>query len=187
MKLRVPASITRDRMVAANGTCPLGTRYVGRAKNVRRRAATGYCAAAGSWSPRPPVFECKSALLFTFIPEIDRMTKGARRWPLVTFGAHTAVVLLVIIVDALSQTFTLRNMHEFVIDRHAFELWWWVQNEFPRELGAVLYPFARWWGLEVVSKISWLVWYIVVGALPYVLAAAVAARLRCWRRAKVGT
>jgi hypothetical protein len=114
-------------------------------------------------------------------------TKGAGLWALVAFAAHTGFVLLVIIVEQSSRAFTLRNLHEFVIDRHAFHLWWWVQNHFTYELGAVLYPFARWWGLEAAMNLYWVVWYIVVGAFPYVLAAAIAARLREWRRAKAGT
>jgi hypothetical protein len=114
-------------------------------------------------------------------PEMISMRKGVQRWPLVAFVAHTAVVLLVIVVEASSQTFTLRNVHEFVIDRHAFELWWWVQRRFARELGALLYLVARWCGLDVASNVFWLAWYVAVGALPYVLVAHVAARLHSWR------
>ena len=91
------------------------------------------------------------------------------------------LLLIVIIVDRFSQTFTLRHVHEFGVDRHAFELWWWVQNHFPHELGAVLYPLARRWGLEFVSGGFWLLWYLLVGAAPYVVAAALIARARSAR------
>lgn len=114
-----------------------------------------------------------------------RRNKGrvVRRSVLAAFATHSVFVGAVLLVDRIPQTITLRNLHEQIVDRHAYEAWWWLQGRFPREIGTVAYPVARWIGVEHASFLIWVVWYLAVGALPYVLVVAVVAVLRQGREA----
>ena len=96
---------------------------------------------------------------------------GSGFWGLIAFGGHTIFLASVVLVDRYFTTFTLRSLHEYIVDRHAFEGWWWLQNRFPHQLGTILFPLAEWFGLETASSIFWFVWYLTVGAVPYVLVA----------------
>jgi hypothetical protein len=93
------------------------------------------------------------------------------RWPAVTFVAHSLFVLSVYVVDRYF-IFTLRNLQEQFVDRIAYELWWWLQNTYPRAIADLTFPIAKLLGLELFSELSWFVWCVVIGSLPYVIVAA---------------
>ncbi|MGN6187127.1 MAG: hypothetical protein ACTHQM_26110 [Thermoanaerobaculia bacterium] len=103
---------------------------------------------------------------------------AVRRSVLAAFTAHSVFVGAVLLVDSISSAITLRNLHEQIVDRHAFNAWWWLQDRFPREIGTVVYPIARLIGLDRTSFLIWLIWYLTVGALPYVLLVAIIAASR---------
>jgi len=108
---------------------------------------------------------------------------AALRWALTAFVAHTVFLALVLVVDQTRASFTLRNLHEYIVDRHAFEAWWWAQNHFTRPLGNLLFPLAKAFGLETASVLFWLAWYSIVGAFPYVVASSFVAGFRMRRTA----
>ena len=96
-----------------------------------------------------------------------------RRAVLAAFALHAAFVGAVLLVDNISSTITLRNLHEQIVDRHAYEAWWSLHRRFPHEIGTLMYPAARSIGLENTSSLVWIVWYLIVGALPYVALAGI--------------
>jgi len=95
-----------------------------------------------------------------------------RRWALAAFTLHAAFVLLVQVVDRYS-IITLRNLHEFIVDRPAYEFWWWLQNSYPGTLADLTFPIARVIGLQLFSDLSWFAWCVCLGAVPYVVIAAI--------------
>ena len=99
------------------------------------------------------------------------------RWPVTAFVTHTLFVLLVPVVERYSHG-TLRNLLEYALDRPAFELWWWLQNSYPRQLADLTFPLAQQLGLQLLSDLIWLTWYVIVGSVPYVLVTAVLGRIR---------
>ena len=104
--------------------------------------------------------------------------QSVRRVVLATFAAHTAFVGAVLLVDRVSSTLTFRNLHEQIVDRHAYEAWWWLQGRFPHEVSTVAYPVARSIGLEATSFVIWVIWYVTVGALPYAILVGITVALR---------
>lgn len=104
-----------------------------------------------------------------------------RRYVLIAFVAHAAFLVAVLIVEHVSSTITLRRMHEQIVDRHAYQAWWWLQGRFPHQIGTLLFPAAQLLGLEHTSMVVWGVWYLVMGPIPYMLLAGVAAALKTLR------
>lgn len=106
----------------------------------------------------------------------------ALRWAVIAFAAHAAFVLLVPLVEQCCD-FTLRNLHEGIIDRPAFGLWWALLNKFPRQLGALMWPSAQLLGLKAVSELSWFIWFLLIGAVPFVAFFAALGKIRDVRTA----
>lgn len=100
------------------------------------------------------------------------------RWTFAAFAVHSVFIGLVILTERFPSPIRLRTLHEAVIDRPAYEAWWSLQNHYPRELGDLLFPLAVRYGLETTSFLFWVAWYLILGALPYVVAAAIAGWLR---------
>jgi hypothetical protein len=73
---------------------------------------------------------------------------------------------------------TLRNVLECIIDRHAFESWWWLMNTYPRQIADLTFPLARFLGLSRLSEFLYFSWYAIVGPAPYVVTLALLAYLR---------
>jgi hypothetical protein len=106
----------------------------------------------------------------------------AWRWAALAFVGHTLFLIAVPVVDHYS-FITLRNLQEQLVDRHAFELWWWTQNTYPHQLAELTFPFARITGRALLSDLLYYSWYLVVGSAPYVVSAAVLGRIRDHSRA----
>lgn len=100
-----------------------------------------------------------------------------RRWAVGAFAGHTAFLVAVALLDRYS-VLTLRNLQEFVIDRHAFESWWWLMNAYPRQIADFTFPLARLLGLSLVSELSYFSWCAIVGSAPYVVTLAFLGFLR---------
>lgn len=105
------------------------------------------------------------------------------RWPAVTFVAHFLFVLLVCVVDRYF-IFTLRNLQEQLVDHLAYELWWWLQNTYPRAIADLTLPIAKLLGLDLFSELSWVTWFVVIGAVPYVIIAALLGNVGDARQAR---
>jgi hypothetical protein len=103
------------------------------------------------------------------------------RWPVHTFLAHTVFVFMVTIADR-SPIVNLRYLQQQFVDRPAFELWWWLQNTYPRTLADLTFPIAKTLGFHLFSELSWLVWCCTVGSIPYMTAAALLAQIAETRR-----
>jgi hypothetical protein len=91
---------------------------------------------------------------------------------MVVFGLHAALVLAWILLDLVQVRFTLRHLMEQIVDRPAYELWWWLQNEFTHLLGTLTYRLSELVGLQASIWLSYGLWFVVVGGLPYALLAA---------------
>jgi hypothetical protein len=94
---------------------------------------------------------------------------------------HTLFLVLVF-VGVLTSTVDLRWLQEAVVDRPAFDLWWWLQNRFPHEFGSIVSPVLVTIGLKASSILLWFLWCLVVGGLPFFLMGYALGQFRGRRR-----